>query len=122
MGPGLVDKAEGALSPRRFSGRGRGIVGTLAGYDSSSLGRRMGPGRNKAPQQGRLVRPRTFPLPSRFVRQGCAGDAAGPSMRRITATSSQSGKRGQLAQTIQTRCGKRSLLTTEKPLRSKKRT
>ena len=41
---------------------------------------------------------------------------------RITATSSQSGKRGQFAQTIQTRWGSRSLLTTQKPFRSKKRT
>ena len=41
---------------------------------------------------------------------------------RITATSSQSGKRGQFAQTIQTRWGNRSLLTTPKPFRSKKRT
>ena len=32
------------------------------------------------------------------------------------------GKTGQLAQTIQTRWGNRSLLTTPKPFRSKKRT
>ena len=52
-----------------------------------------------------------------------AGLQAPPASRwRITATSSQSGKRGQFAQTIQTRWGNRSLLTTPKPFRSKKRT